>query len=166
MTIGSLIEKGSGRNKQIIEENAPLLPTKQEENEGLSEFNGASFGGAVFNLSTTIVGAGIMSLPATMKVLELVPGILLIVFMAFLTEASIEMLIRFSRVGKTVTYGGVMGDAFGRIGKMLLQICVVVNNVGVMVVYLIIIGIAPDSYLSLFRLVFYYPWLLLQFFCL
>lgn len=140
MTIGSLLEKGSGKNKQIIEENAPLLPTKQQESEGFSEFNGASFGGAVFNLSTTIVGAGIMSLPATMKVLGLVPGILLIVFMAFLTEASIEMLIRFSRVGKTVSYGGVMGDAFGRIGKMLLQICVVVNNVGVMVVYLIIIG--------------------------
>ncbi|ONK79379.1 uncharacterized protein A4U43_C01F5760 [Asparagus officinalis] len=141
MTIGSFLEKkGSGKNIQIQEENAPLLPTKQEVGEGFSEFNGASFGGAVFNLSTTIVGAGIMSLPATMKVLGLVPGILMIVFMAFLTESSIEMLMRFSRAGKTVSYGGVMGDAFGRIGKMLLQICVVVNNVGVMVVYLIIIG--------------------------
>lgn len=133
-------KKGSRKNKQIVEENAPLLPTKQEDDEGFSEFNGASFGGAVFNLSTTIVGAGIMSLPATMKVLGLVPGILMIVFMAFLTEASIEMLIRFSRAGKTVSYGGLMGDAFGRTGKMFLQICVVVNNVGVMVVYLIIIG--------------------------
>lgn len=137
---GHLEKKGSRKSKQIVEENAPLLPTKQEEDEGFSEFNGASFGGAVFNLSTTIVGAGIMSLPATMKVLGLVPGILMIVFMAFLTEASIEMLIRFSRAGKTVSYGGLMGDAFGRTGKMFLQICVVVNNVGVMVVYLIIIG--------------------------
>lgn len=128
------------RNKQREDENAPLLPEKQEENEGFSEFNGASFGGAVFNLSTTIVGAGIMSLPATMKVLGLVPGILMIVFMAFLTESSIEMLIRFSRSGNTISYGGVMGDAFGKIGKTLLQVCVIINNVGVMVVYLIIIG--------------------------
>ena len=151
MTIGSLLEKnGSGQSKQIVEENAPLLPTKQEENKGFSEFNGASFGGAVFNLSTTIVGAGIMSLPATMKVLGMVPGILMIAFMAFLTEASIEMLIRFSRAGKTVSYGGVMGDAFGKIGKMLLQICVVVNNVGVMVVYLIIIGMASNNHVPLF----------------
>ncbi|KAJ6814272.1 sodium-coupled neutral amino acid transporter 2-like [Iris pallida] len=141
MTIGSLFDKKDGRkNKQILEENAPLLPTKQEGDEGFSEFNGASFAGAVFNLSTTIVGAGIMSLPATMKVLGLVPGILMIIFTAFLTNSSIEMLIRFSRAGKAVSYGGLMGDAFGRIGKMLLQICVVVNNVGVMIVYMIIIG--------------------------
>ncbi|KAK1274529.1 hypothetical protein QJS04_geneDACA007781 [Acorus gramineus] len=56
-----------------------------------------------------------MALPATMKVMGLIPGILMIVFMAFLTESSIEMLLRFSRAGKTVSYGGVMGDAFGKI---------------------------------------------------
>ncbi|EMS65610.1 hypothetical protein TRIUR3_21701 [Triticum urartu] len=33
-----------------------------------------------------------------------------------------------------------MGDAFGALGRGLLQLCVVVNNIGVMVVYMIIIG--------------------------
>jgi sodium-coupled neutral amino acid transporter 2 len=55
----------------------PLLPTKQlaapsddgTEAATFQEYNGASFPGTVFNLSTTIIGAGIMSLPATMKVL-------------------------------------------------------------------------------------------------
>ncbi|XP_010927988.1 amino acid transporter AVT6A [Elaeis guineensis] len=143
MTIGSFSpaeHKGRGKNKEILDENAPLLPTQHEVNGGFDEFNGASFAGAVFNLSTTIVGAGIMALPATMKVLGLVPGIVLIIFFAFLTEASIDMLIRFSRAGKTISYAGVMGDAFGKIGKMLLQICVVINNIGVMIVYMIIIG--------------------------
>ncbi|CAK9155951.1 unnamed protein product [Ilex paraguariensis] len=143
MTIGSLKpakEKKSRKGKQVVDEKAPLLPSKQEEDGGFDEFNGASFGGAVFNLSTTIVGAGIMALPATMKVLGLVLGIALIIFMAFLTEASIELLIRFSRAGKTVSYGGVMGEAFGKYGRMLLQICILVNNVGVLVVYMIIIG--------------------------
>ena len=138
MTIGALQgEKSSRKGKNIItEDREPLLPTKNE----FSEFDGASFGGAVFNLSTTIVGAGIMALPATMKVLGLVPGVLMIIFVALLTETSIDMLIRFSRAGKMVTYGGVVGDAFGDFGRILLQSCVVVNNVGVLIVYMIIIG--------------------------
>ncbi|KAI7725433.1 hypothetical protein M8C21_001031 [Ambrosia artemisiifolia] len=146
MTIGngkSVKEKRSRKNKQVIkvvDEKSPLLPTKKGEEAGFEEFDGASFTGAVFNLSTTIVGAGIMALPATMKVLGLIPGIALIVFMAFLTNASIDLLIRFSRAGKSVSYGGAMDDAFGSIGRILLQVCVMVNNIGVLVVYMIIIG--------------------------
>ncbi|KAH0461282.1 hypothetical protein IEQ34_008857 [Dendrobium chrysotoxum] len=142
MTIASESPEGrsKGKGRDVLEENAPLLPSSRKEDGEFDEFNGASFPGAVFNLSTTIVGAGIMSLPATMKVLGLVPGIVMIVLFAFLAEASIELLIRFSRVGKSVSYGGVMGDSFGNVGRMLLQICVVVNNVGVMIVYMIIIG--------------------------
>ncbi|KAF9623584.1 hypothetical protein IFM89_003374 [Coptis chinensis] len=143
MTIDSVVpvkEKRSRKKKQIVDEKAPLLPNKQGEDIGFDEFNGASYTGAVFNLSTTVVGAGIMALPATMKVLGLVPGIFMIIFMAFLTEKSIEMLLRFSKAGKSASYGGLMGDSFGKFGRMLLQICVVVNNVGVLVVYMIIIG--------------------------
>ncbi|KAK3012383.1 hypothetical protein RJ639_010548 [Escallonia herrerae] len=127
--------------RDVVDEKSPLLPTKQQEDDGgFDEFNGASFTGAVFNLSTTVVGAGIMALPATMKVLGLGPGIAMIIFMAFLTEASIEMLLRFSRAGRSVSYGGVMQDAFGKYGRMLLQVCVLVNNIGVLIVYMIIIG--------------------------
>ena len=143
MTIGSIKtvkEKKSRNSKQVVDEKVPLLPTKKEEDVGLDEFDGASFTGAVFNLSTTIVGAGIMALPATMKALGLVLGIAMIIFMAFLAEASIEMLLRFSRAGKTTSYGGVMGDAFGKYGRIFLQICVLVNNIGVLIVYMIIIG--------------------------
>lgn len=156
MTIGSLQpakEKRSRKNKQVIvDEKVPLLPTKHGEDGGFDEFNGASYTGAVFNLSTTIVGAGIMSLPATMKVLGLALGISMIVFMAFLTDASIEMLLRFSRVGKNTSYGGVMNDAFGKYGRMLLQVCVLVNNIGVLVVYMIIIGNCLCLVLIMFNL--------------
>ncbi|XP_076930947.1 amino acid transporter AVT6A-like [Bidens hawaiensis] len=144
MTIGNgkpVKEKRSRKNKQpMVDEKSPLLPTKKSEEAGFEEFDGASFTGAVFNLSTTIVGAGIMALPATMKVLGLIPGIALIIFLAFLTNASIDLLIRFSRAGKSVSYGGAMNDAFGSIGRILLQVCVMVNNIGVLVVYMIIIG--------------------------
>lgn len=118
------------------DERSPLLPKKG----GRSDFNGASFTGGVLNLSTTIIGAGIMALPATMKVLGLGLGIASIVFIAFLTEASVNMLLKFGRVGHSVSYGGVMRDAFGNGGKKLLESFVVINNIGVLIVYMIIIG--------------------------
>ncbi|KVI02606.1 Amino acid transporter, transmembrane [Cynara cardunculus var. scolymus] len=132
--------RSRNRKQVIVDDKVPLLPTKKEEDGGLEEFDGASFTGAVFNLSTTIVGAGIMALPATMKVLGLIPGIALIIIMAFLTESSIDLLIRFSRARKSVSYGGLMEDEFGKVGRILLQVCVLVNNIGVLVVYMIIIG--------------------------
>ncbi|VAI78383.1 unnamed protein product [Triticum turgidum subsp. durum] len=114
---------------EIRDETTPLLPVKVEE-EGFHEFNGASFSGAVFNLSTTIVGAGIMALPASIKMLGLIPGLLMIIFVALLTEASIDMLIRCSHQGKITSYGWLMGEAYGQWGRIALQASVVINNIG------------------------------------
>jgi solute carrier family 38 (sodium-coupled neutral amino acid transporter), member 2 len=147
------ISTGGEHDTALADEaSEPLLPRKQQRRGDHGEdddFHDASFAGAVFNLSTTIVGAGIMALPATMKVLGLVPGLVMIVLAALLTEASIELLVRFSRAGGATSYGAVMGDAFGKLGRGLLQACVVVNNVGIMVVYMIIIG-KPISFLFIY----------------
>ena len=124
---------------------APLLPKSHGDEVAYDEFNGASFSGAVFNLATTIIGAGIMALPATMKILGLVLGIAMIVVMAFLTDASIEFLLRFSKIKRSRSYGGLMGDSFGKPGRVLLQVAVLVNNIGVLIVYMIIIGIVNQT---------------------
>ncbi|GAU14057.1 hypothetical protein TSUD_168820 [Trifolium subterraneum] len=157
MTIGNLAPKTErkkssrkSKNKAVVSENAPLLPKCQadESDSGFDDFNGASFSGAVFNLATTIIGAGIMALPATLKQLGLIPGLAAILIMAFLTEKSIELLIRFTRAGKSVSYAGLMGDSFGKYGKALAQICVIVNNIGVLIVYMIIIVHSIDNELE------------------
>lgn len=140
MTIDSKETKKTRKLKQPISEKSALLPEKNEDDQGREEFNGASFTGAVFNISTTIIGAGIMALPATMKVLGLGLGLGMIVFVAVLTEASLEMLLRFNRVEKSESYAEEMRDAFGGVGRRLLQICILVNNVGTLIVYMIIIG--------------------------
>lgn len=127
-------------HKEKRDETTPLLPVKAEEEDGIHEFNGASFSGAVFNLSTTIVGAGIMALPASIKMLGIIPGILMIILVALLTEASIDMMVRCSHQAKITSYGWLMGDSFGQWGRIALQASVVINNVGVMIVYMIIIG--------------------------
>ncbi|GJN38885.1 hypothetical protein PR202_gb27964 [Eleusine coracana subsp. coracana] len=142
MGIGNGSSNGNQQSshKEIRDETTPLLPVKVEEEEGFHEFNGASFSGAVFNLSTTIVGAGIMALPASIKMLGIIPGILMIIIVALLTEASIDMLVRCSHQGKITSYGWLMGEAYGQWGRIALQTSVVINNIGVLIVYMIIIG--------------------------
>ncbi|KAE8701706.1 hypothetical protein F3Y22_tig00110514pilonHSYRG00048 [Hibiscus syriacus] len=121
----------------------PLLPQKSDDESfdaHGSGFDGASNSGAVFKLSTTIVGAGIMGLPATVNQLGLIPGLLTIICVSMLTKSSIDMILRFSRASKSATYSGVAADAFGAPGCNILQACIVINNLGMLVVYMIIIG--------------------------
>ncbi|XP_050221898.1 amino acid transporter AVT6A-like [Mercurialis annua] len=125
------------KTSQTHDQESPLLPKTREN---VQEINGASFLGAVFNLSTTIIGAGVMALPAIMKVLGLGLGIGMIVLVAVLTEFSLEILLRFSKAAKEESYGGVMGDAFGVSGRRVLQGFVMLNILGVLIVYTIIIG--------------------------
>ncbi|KAK9677245.1 hypothetical protein RND81_11G130400 [Saponaria officinalis] len=101
---------------------------------------GSGVSGAVFNLTTSVIGAGIMALPATMKVLGLGVGLVLIVIMGILSEISVELLVRFAVQCKALSYGEVVQCALGRPARILSEICIIVNNAGVLVVYLIIIG--------------------------
>ncbi|RZS01445.1 hypothetical protein BHM03_00031323 [Ensete ventricosum] len=101
---------------------------------------GSGVPGAIFNLATSIIGAGIMALPATLKVLGLLVGFVSIVLMGILSEISIELLVRFSVLSKSSSYGDVVQTALGRPFKIVSEICVIINNAGVLVVYLIIIG--------------------------
>ncbi|RWR78988.1 Amino acid transporter [Cinnamomum micranthum f. kanehirae] len=114
---------------------APLLPDVRHGPSG-----GASVSGAVFNLSTSIIGAGIMSIPATLKVLGVVPAVLLIFFIAFLCDVSTEFLLRYTQSGNSMTYAGVMAESFGKFGSRVLQICIMITTMGCLIIYLIIIG--------------------------
>ncbi|GAU38642.1 hypothetical protein TSUD_276810 [Trifolium subterraneum] len=143
MTVGTLAPKAEDKKpmkkKEVADENVPLLPKTQETDAEFHEFNGASFSGAVFNLSTTVIGAGIMGLPACVKKLGMVPGLLAIILTALLTEKAIEFMIRFSRAGNISSYGSLMGDAFGKYGKAAVELCIVIGNIGILIVYMIII---------------------------
>jgi len=116
----------------------PLLRNREEDEQGSG--SKASVTGSVFNLSTTIIGAGIMALPAAIKVVGVGVGVVAIVFLAFLTHTSLEILLRFTRVAKASTYANLMGDAFGSSGTLLFHLSVLINNFGILVVYVIIIG--------------------------
>lgn len=119
----------------------PLLSESESQQDvGRPVQNNGSFVGAVLNLSTTIVGAGIMALPATMKILGLIPGLSLLALVGILTYVSIEFLLRFSRAARVNSYGGVMEDAFGQPGRIVLQACIILKTLGILIIYMIIIG--------------------------
>ncbi|KAE8689640.1 Transmembrane amino acid transporter family protein isoform 2 [Hibiscus syriacus] len=69
-----------------------------------------SVSGAVFNVSTSII------------------------------DLSVEFLMRYTHAGDTTTYAGVMRESFGKVGSILVQICVMITNLGCLIIYLIIIG--------------------------
>lgn len=119
---------------------APLLPKLQPPPEDSSSSGGASISGAVFNVSTSMIGAGIMSIPATFKVLGVIPGFVLILIVAFLVEITVEFLLRYTNSGESISYGGLMAESFGKFGSIALQVCVMVTNLGALIIYLIIIG--------------------------
>ncbi|XP_020575325.1 probable sodium-coupled neutral amino acid transporter 6 [Phalaenopsis equestris] len=104
---------------------------------------GASFSSAVFNISTSIIGAGIMSIPATLRVLGIGPAFFLLAVVPFLCDASVEFLMRYTAAGDSpadASYSGVMAESFGRMGSLGLLICVALTNMGALIMYLIIIG--------------------------
>lgn len=118
----------------------PLLP----EFSG-GHASGASVSGAVFNLSTSIIGAGIMSIPAAMRVLGVLPALVLIVAVAVLSDVSVEFMLRYTGWATTTSggapsYAAIMGDAFGRAGAAALNVFIAFTTTGTLVVYLIIIG--------------------------
>ncbi|KZV55804.1 putative sodium-coupled neutral amino acid transporter 6 [Dorcoceras hygrometricum] len=96
--------------------------------------------GAVFNVSTSIIGAGIMSIPATLKVLGVIPAFFMIVLIGILVDISVEFMLRFTYSGESTSYAGLMKESFGWVGSAAVQICVMITNLGCLIMYLIIIG--------------------------
>lgn len=118
-------------------EEALLLPEHGAGDAGAPPGN-ASVLGAVFNVSTSVVGAGIMSIPAAMRVLGVAPAVMLIIGVALLSNVSVDFMLRYTR--GTPSYAALMGGSFGRAGAALLNVFIAFNCVGTLTVYLIIIG--------------------------
>ncbi|KVH99066.1 amino acid transporter AVT6E-like [Cynara cardunculus var. scolymus] len=123
----------SGRGSDDFDfQNIPPMSVSSEKGSGMS--------GAVFNLATTVIGAGIMALPATMKVLGLIAGVVFIFLMGVLSEISLELLVRFTHQCKATSYGEVVEHAMGKPARIVSEIFIILNNAGVLLVYLIIMG--------------------------
>lgn len=95
----------------------PLLPKQEPSSE-----NHESTSGVVFNVSTSIIGAGIMSMPAAFKVLGVIPALLIITVVAWLSTVSVGFLMKSTIAGESTTYAGVMKESFGKLGSVAVQV--------------------------------------------
>lgn len=93
-----------------------------------------------------------MALPAAVKQLGLIPGLAMIALVSVLTESSIDLILRFTRASKHASYAGAVSDSVGGAGRNLLQVCIVINNLGMLIVYMIIIGTITLSLISFIRI--------------
>lgn len=118
---------------------APLLPEVQPVDDKTSD-EGGSISGAIFNISTGMIGAGIMSIPATFKVLGVIPSFIVILIIGFFVDVTVEFLLKYTQSGESNTYGELMAESFGKFGSIALQVCVMITNLGALIIYLIIIG--------------------------
>ncbi|KMT18863.1 hypothetical protein BVRB_2g029670 [Beta vulgaris subsp. vulgaris] len=127
------------KEERDTESGIPLLQDIQSPVD-VAPKKGATLASAVFNISTTMIGAGIMSIPATFKVLGVFPALFLLVVVALMGDVTGEFMLRYTHSGKSTTYAGLMGESFGRLGSLALQICVMITSFGCLIIYLIIIG--------------------------
>ncbi|CAL8468634.1 g8174 [Coccomyxa elongata] len=101
---------------------------------------GSSIPSTVFNLTNTIIGAGIMALPQAVATLGIVLGSLLIFLVYILSHVTIDILARASeRTGKW-TFSELISSYLGKAGSEILRFFIIINNGGLLITYTIMLG--------------------------
>ena len=114
-------------------DDAPVQPSSPRD-------VGMSHPVATLNLASAICGAGIMALPNAFRVLGLAGGALALIVMSAVTHTTVGFLTRGTRDSGATTYAALVGHHLGPAWRRAVQIAIVLNNFGVMVVYQIIFG--------------------------
>jgi hypothetical protein len=114
----------------------------------------ASLGSAVFNITNTIIGGGIVALPFVVKSVGIITAFVLFVVLAVMVAYSALILVKSSLfVFKgPKTYQDLAYKAFGKVGPLLVEIVADLYLLGAMTGYTIIVGtiVAPFSRLFSF----------------
>jgi amino acid permease len=110
------------------------------ENEGTVPHAGQKPGMAVFNLSSCIIGAGIMAIPNAFRVLGVLGGVLALCAMHVVTTTTVRFLVHATEASGAATYAACARRYCGDAARTAVQLAIVLNNFGIMVVYQIIFG--------------------------
>ncbi|XP_054256383.1 probable sodium-coupled neutral amino acid transporter 6 [Indicator indicator] len=117
-------------------ESAPLLPPSS----GSSPPNrGSSFGLSVFNLMNAIMGSGILGLSYAMANTGILGFSILLLIVASLASYSVFLLLNMCTQTAVTTYEDIGLFAFGSIGKVLVAATIIIQNIGAMSSYLLIV---------------------------
>ncbi len=120
--------------------NDDLLMVSDENHFGSQEGPRSSVCSAIFNLTNTIIGAGVLSLPFAFKHTGVVLGPLILFLVYILVLYSCRLLISCSKLTGGKTYMEIAHRAYGPRGVLATQLSIIVSTFGACTGYLVIIG--------------------------
>ncbi|CAG9769925.1 unnamed protein product [Ceutorhynchus assimilis] len=106
-----------------------------EENENKSSLHFASF-----NFINSIIGSGVIGIPYALHEAGFGFGLLLLVFVAYVTDYSLILMIKAGHISGRFSYQGIMEAAFGKPGYILLGILQFFYPFIAMVSYNVVVG--------------------------
>ncbi|CAG9461474.1 unnamed protein product [Pedinophyceae sp. YPF-701] len=115
---------------------AAPLTSKDEEDDHKSDVHASAA-----HLTNAIVGAGIMALPRAIAELGILLGVACLIGCMGLAVFTIEsIVVTAARSNCLTSYGDLIKTRFGPRGAASLQLSIILNNFGVMCIYLLIMS--------------------------
>jgi amino acid permease len=94
---------------------------------------------AIFNLSATIIGGGVLTLPLAFQKCGIFLSIILMIVSGIITECALLLLCLSARISKAQTYGEVGKAAFGADGEYFISLILFVYLMFVLVAFMIFV---------------------------
>uniref|UniRef100_A0A8B9GAQ2 Solute carrier family 38 member 6 n=1 Tax=Amazona collaria TaxID=241587 RepID=A0A8B9GAQ2_9PSIT len=117
-----------------------LSAREQPEDEEVdSQSHGSSFGFSVFNLMNAVIGSGILGLSYAMANTGIVGFSILLLIVAGLASYSVFLLLSMCTQTAVSSYEDLGLFAFGSPGKVLVATTIIIQNIGAMSSYLLIV---------------------------
>ena len=126
-----------------------VLEYSMDEGDGYDEEHGlygpfepgtSTISQGVFNMTNTVVGAGIIGLPFALKEAGFWAGIGALIAMAVMTEMSLKLLMRSAIRARCDTYEALASAAFGRAGFWVVSMARFLFSGGAMLAFLMILA--------------------------
>ncbi|XP_064515514.1 solute carrier family 38 member 6 isoform X5 [Pseudopipra pipra] len=118
-------------------ESTPLLPPPPARSSSSSR--GSSFAFSVFNLMNAIMGSGILGLSYAMANTGIMGFSVLLLIVASLASYSVFLLLSMCTQTAATSYEDLGLFAFGSAGKVLVATTIIIQNIGAMSSYLLIV---------------------------
>jgi len=106
-----------------------------------------SLRGSIFNLSSSFLGSGLLTLPYVMKIMGVIPATLACILSAVTFFLSSKVLMLFASYYSSHSYSSLIQEAFGKATNNIFLMIVIVGFMGSTISYLILItGLILDVF--------------------
>jgi len=99
-----------------------------------------SLWGTTFNMCAAILGAGVLSLPHAVAAMGIVPALVMLLFTAVATHYSVVLLVVTIGATGTKSFEDLTHTVFGPINGRLVELSIVVFQLGTLIAYTIAVG--------------------------